>query len=105
MAGHPETIERLLEQMGSYPPQELACVIGDRDFSYGEMVDASRGLAGYLSELGVRRGDRVAVWLPNSVEWVASLLAAGSIGAILVPINARFQQSEASYVLRQSGSK
>lgn len=105
MVGYPETIERLLENMQSYPRDQLACVIGDRKFSYGEMIDASIGLARYLLEFGVGKGDRVAVWLPNSFAWVASLLAVGSIGAILVPVNSRFQESEASYVLRQSGSK
>jgi acyl-CoA synthetase (AMP-forming)/AMP-acid ligase II len=102
---HAETIERLVEQIDSYPRQKVACVIGDAEFSYGELVDASRGLAGYLTEIGVRRGERVAIWLPNSFEWVAALLAVGSIGAILVPINTRFQKGEAEYVLRQSESK
>ncbi len=102
---HPETIELLVERIGSYPREDLACVIGDRSFSYGELFDASRSFAGYLTEIGIGRGDRVAIWLPNSFEWVVSLLAVGSIGAILVPINARFQESEAAYVLRQSGSK
>ncbi len=102
---HPETIERLVERMGSYPREGLACVVGDQRFSYGELVVASRRVAGYLSGIGIGRGDRVAIWLPNSFEWVASLLAVGSIGAILVPINARFQRDEAAYVLRQSGSR
>lgn len=102
---HPETIEQLVERMGSYPREGLACVVGGQGFSYGELVDASRRVAGYLTGIGIGRGDRVAIWLPNSFEWVASLLAVGSIGAILAPINARFQESEAAYVLRQSGSK
>jgi fatty-acyl-CoA synthase len=102
---HAETIERLVERIGSYPRQELACVIGDGEFSYGELVDATGRLAGYLTGIGVRRGERVAIWLPNSFEWVVSLLAVGSIGAILVPINTRFQKNEAEYVLRQSGSR
>ena len=67
------------------------------------MPSASR--RGYLREIGVGRGDRVAIWLPNSFEWVVSLLAVGSIGAILVPINTRFEEDEAAYVLRQSESK
>lgn len=102
---HPEIIGRLVERLGSYPREGLACVVGDRGFSYGELVDASRSVAGYLNGIGIGRGDRVAIWLPNSFEWVASLLAVGSIGAILVPVNARFQRDEAAYVLRQSGSK
>lgn len=102
---HPETIERLVERIGSYPREELAGVVGDREFGYGELADASRRVAGYLAGIGVKPGDRVAIWLPNSFEWVVSLLAVGSIGAILVPVNARFQGDEAAYVLRQSGSR
>lgn len=102
---HPETIERLLIQMRSYPPEGLACVIDDQEFGYGELVSAARNLSDYLRGIGVGRGDRVAIWLPNRFEWVVALLAVGSIGAILVPINARFREGEAAYVLRQSKSK
>jgi fatty-acyl-CoA synthase len=102
---HPETMEQLLTQIGSYPQEGLACVIDDQEFSYGELADAARGLGGYLREIGVGQRDRVAIWLPNRFEWVVALLAVGSIGAILVPINARFREGEATYVLRQSESK
>lgn len=102
---HPRTIEQLLTQIESYPQQGLGCVISNQEYNYDELTSAARGLSGYLREIGVEQGDRVAIWLPNCFEWVVSLLAVGSIGAILVPINARFQEDEAAYVLRQSESK
>lgn len=102
---HPETTEQLLARIETYGREGLACVIDDGEFGYGELAGAARGLCGYLREIGVERGDRVAIWLPNRFEWVVALLAVGSIGAILVPINARFREAEAAYVLRQSKSK
>jgi fatty-acyl-CoA synthase len=59
-------------------------------------------LAGALLARGVRRGDPVALWLPNSTEWLLVALAAFRIGAVLVPLNTRYKPREAAQVLRQS---
>jgi len=50
-------------------------------------------------------GDRVALWAPNSAEWIALSFAVYSAGAVLVPINTRFKGSEAAHVLRASGAR
>jgi acyl-CoA synthetase (AMP-forming)/AMP-acid ligase II len=53
----------------------------------------------------VRPGDRVAVWAPNSLDWMVSALGAVSAGAVLVPLNTRFKGAEAADVLRRSGTR
>ncbi|MFJ8230760.1 FadD3 family acyl-CoA ligase [Streptomyces sp. NPDC094448] len=50
---------------------------------------------------GVRKGDRVAVWAPNTPEWIVSALGAVTAGAVLVPLNTRFKGAEAAYILRR----
>lgn len=66
--------------------------------------DIRRAAAAFLHE-GVRRGDRVALWAPNSPEWVIAALGALSIGAVLVPINTRFKGVEAAFVLNAARAR
>ncbi|UZW57392.1 AMP-binding protein [Sphingobium sp. JS3065] len=55
-----------------------------------------------LLDMGVRKGDRVAMLAPNSVEWIVAATAVMSIGAIMVPINTRFKGPEIRYVLEKA---
>ncbi|MGI5328966.1 FadD3 family acyl-CoA ligase [Actinomadura nitritigenes] len=59
---------------------------------------AARAAAG----AGVRPGDRVAIWAPNSAEWIVAALGLVSAGAVLVPLNTRYRAAEASDILRRS---
>lgn len=63
-----------------------------------QVDDAARG----LWSLGVRRGDAVALWMPNLPDWVVAALACARIGAVIVPINTRYKTGEAAHILRQS---
>lgn len=58
--------------------------------------------AANLRRLGVRRGDHIAICMGNSVEWVALLFAAATLGAVVVPVNTRLRPPEIEYTLRQS---
>jgi HIP---CoA ligase len=66
--------------------------------------DVRRAAAAFLAA-GVVKGDRVAIWAPNSPEWVIAGLGALSIGAVLVPLNTRFKGSEAAYILNTSRAR
>lgn len=68
----------------------------------GERVE--RAAAGCIAA-GVEPGDRVAVWAPNTLEWIVSALGAVSAGAVLVPLNTRFKGTEAAYVLQRSRAR
>ena len=54
---------------------------------------------------GIERGDRVAVWAPNSLEWIVAALGVTTAGGVLVPVNTRFKGAEAAYVLARSGAR
>jgi fatty-acyl-CoA synthase len=54
----------------------------DRPVAYAALAEESARLAGALLELGVRAGDRVALWLPNVPAWLALLFACARLGAI-----------------------
>jgi acyl-CoA synthetase (AMP-forming)/AMP-acid ligase II len=97
--------------LGHTLPQVIAHVAGrygDAPFIVGE--DGARisfalfkervdRLAGALIAHGVEHGDRVAIWAPNSPEWILAACAIESIGAIMLPINTRFKGGEAAYAL------
>ncbi|MDQ1519673.1 MAG: steroid-24-oyl-CoA synthetase, partial [Actinomycetota bacterium] len=80
-------------------------VQGDRRYTYGEHDAAARVLAHSLADLGVGRGDRVALVSANNPEWVITFWACAILGAVLVPLNAWWKTDELEFGLRDSGSK
>src|ERR1700722_8953984 len=66
-----------------------------------EMLNVARGLIGR----GVGPGDRIALWAPNSAQWITSALGILAAGACLVPLNTRFKGPEAAYVLNKTGAR
>jgi acyl-CoA synthetase (AMP-forming)/AMP-acid ligase II len=54
---------------------------------------------------GIERGDRIAVWAPNSLEWIVAALGVTTAGGVLVPVNTRFKGTEAAFVLSRSGAR
>ena len=76
-----------------------------RDYSYGELRDWSNRLANLFQELGVARGDRVAVLVPQAPETAVAHIAAYKLGAIAVPLFALFGPEALQYRLANSGAK
>lgn len=79
-------------------------VQGDRRLTYTQHNELVRRVAHALVELGVKRGDRVALLSANSPEWVVVFWAVASIGAVLVPLNAWWKAEELKFALEDSGS-
>ncbi|MBB5106762.1 acyl-CoA synthetase (AMP-forming)/AMP-acid ligase II [Streptomyces spectabilis] len=102
-------------EWGSVPGLVRAAVrrFGDREavvegrtrVTYEELGERVERAAAACLARGVRAGDRVAVWAPNTLDWIVSALGAVSAGAVLVPINTRFKGTEAAYVLRRSRAR
>ena len=65
----------------------------------------SAELSGGLAALGVSRGDRVAIWLPNGPEWLELVFALSRLGACAVAINTRFRSHEVQDILVRSGAR
>jgi long-chain acyl-CoA synthetase len=80
-------------------------VQGKRRFTFGEHDRAARRLARGLVELGVGKGDRIAVVSANNPEWVITFWACAILGAIAVPLNAWQKSEELQFALDDSGSK
>ncbi|AVH58139.1 MULTISPECIES: FadD3 family acyl-CoA ligase [Streptomyces] len=82
-----------------------AVVEGRTRISYEELGARVERAAAACMASGVRRGDRVAIWAPNTLDWIVSALGAVSAGAVLVPLNTRYKGSEAAYVLERSRAR
>jgi len=76
----------------------------DSTIAFGEAAALSDGLARGLHELGIRRGERVAVYVQNIPQFVLTQLATWKLGAILVPINPMLMQRELEFALNDSGA-
>ncbi len=79
-------------------------MVGGESLSYGALWERAARVAGGLRDGGVKRGDRVAIRLPNGIDWVLAFFGAQLAGAVVVPINTRFTDDEVSYVVEDSGA-
>lgn len=77
----------------------------DRPLAYAALADESARLARGLRELGVRAGDRVALWLPNVPAWLALFFACARLGAIAVSVNTRFRSHEVADIVGRSRAR
>ena len=101
------TLGQLLDQTIVRCGPQDALVYSDRDyrltwFEFGEEVDR---LARGLMSLGIRRGEKVALWATNVPHWIALMFATAKIGAILLPLNIHYKEAEIDFALKQSDTE
>jgi HIP---CoA ligase len=82
-----------------------AVVDGSLRLTFTQLVDRIRCAAGAFAEAGIGKGDRVAIWAPNSAEWIIAAFGLLTAGGVLVPVNTRFQVAEAGDIICRSGAK
>jgi acyl-CoA synthetase (AMP-forming)/AMP-acid ligase II len=82
-----------------------AVVDGPLRLTFNEIAERIRCAAGAFAELGIEKGERVAVWAPNSAEWIIAAFGLLTAGGVLVPVNTRFKTEEAGDVIARSGAK
>jgi acyl-CoA synthetase (AMP-forming)/AMP-acid ligase II len=99
------TIPRVLDRAARDFPDAEAVVDGPVRVTYRELRDRVRGAVRAFAASGVGPGDRIAVWAPNSLEWIVTALGAVSAGAVLVPVNTRYKGEEARWVLARSRAR
>lgn len=98
------TIPQVVRATAKFGERE-ALVDGSRRWSFVEVVHEIESAARSFIAYGLEHGDRVAIWAPNSAEWIFAALGAQLVGGVLVPINTRFKGHEAAYVIERSGAK
>lgn len=88
--------------------KEQICLIDDsngRYVSYEQFSKMTSRLAFHLMKMGIKKGDNVAVYSVNNLEWIAVMYAAAKIGACMVAVNTNFKRIELEHILRESDAK
>ncbi len=86
-------------------PEAVAIVEGNKRITYKELDERVANCAKAFISAGIKSGDRVGLWAPNSTEWIVIALGIQSVGAALVPINTRYKSGEAAYPLQKTEAK
>lgn len=84
--------------------KKIALFQDDKKVSYKELLNMSDRLAAYLHEEGIKSGDRVAIFMRNSIEFVVAIFAISKVGGVVVPINTFLKSDELDYILEDSSA-
>ena len=86
------TVGKLLEQVAEKYPDDEAVKFTDRDYrrTWKEFNEEAETIAKGFLEMGIRKGDHVAIWATNVPEWMLTFFACTKIGAVLVTVNTAY---------------
>lgn len=101
----PKSLDHMLRDSVARNGGGDAIIDGDVRMSYRDFDAAVTRAAANLAEIGIAKGDRVALVMGNCAEFLITLMAAARIAAISVPINAREQTPELTYILNHCGAR
>lgn len=100
-----DTLSDLIEEQAARRPDAPAVIYGDERVGYAALLERSRRVAGGFAALGIAEGDRVALWLPNTVAYIVAALALARLGAITTAVNTRFRAGEVADIVARSGAR
>jgi acyl-CoA synthetase (AMP-forming)/AMP-acid ligase II len=100
-----ETIPEMVLSAADRFGDAEAVVDGPLRLTFTEVVERIRCAAGAFVDFGIDTGDRVAIWAPNSAEWIIAAFGLLTAGGVLVPVNTRFKAEEAADIIGRSGAK
>jgi len=98
-------IPQSFQEVAKETPGAIALEQEDRTYSYEEILSSAKSIASWLSNRGVKKGDRVSILLEGRLEWGIVYLGISFLGAIAVPIDIQLGAEEVSNLLGDSESK
>jgi long-chain acyl-CoA synthetase len=99
------SVTQAFDEATERDPARSAVVFYGRSISYRELREATDRLACALARLGIRKGDRVALYLVNSPQFIIAYFAALKCGAAVTPISPVYTSHEVRYQLQDSGAR
>lgn len=98
-------VRKILEERAKEFPAKSAVIFRDKRISYDELKEKSFRLADSLRKLGIKKGDKVAIYLPSCPEYIHSYLSIWCLGAVAVPLDFMLTQDELVSCLSHSDTK
>ncbi len=95
---------RAFQEQAEKTPRKAALVYLGTSYSYARLLKSVRALAASLQALGLKEGDKVVLYLPNSVQWVLAWLAVQWIGGVAVPITPIYTARDLNYIAGDTGA-
>lgn len=97
-----DTLGVIFDRVAAKYPEAEAVASAKERFTYAVYQDRVNSMANALLKMGVKKGDKVAIWMSNIPEWLFAHFACIKIGAPVIPLNTRYRSHELEYILRQS---
>ena len=99
------TVDEALRRAASRTPDAVALITGERSTSFAELATEAAAVAAGLARLGLERGERVVIALPNAAESVVALYGVLSAGGVVVPVNPGVKADKLRFLLEHSDAK
>ena len=98
------TFTRFDKMSERYPNKTAVLYLGER-LSFSRLHNLSERFAGALTDLGVKKGDKVMIYISNCIQWIIAFLSIQKIGAVIVPVSPIYTSHELDYMIRDSGAE
>jgi acyl-CoA synthetase (AMP-forming)/AMP-acid ligase II len=98
-------LSEYLSKWAQKTPDRPCLIYYGTQLTFSELDDLSDRVAGFLAEQGLKKGDRVAVFLPNCPQFIISFFGIIKLGCVHVPVNPMFMEHELVYELNDSGAR
>ena len=98
------TLGELLDRDAREHGENFAVIDGEKRVTYAELRNMANSLANGLIKLGIKKGDKIAIWMQNNLEWVISWFGIAKAGGVVVPMDTWYKSAEAEYIIDHSDS-
>jgi long-chain acyl-CoA synthetase len=98
------TFTRFDKMSERYPDKTAVLYLGER-LTFAQLQDYSERFGGALTDLGVKKGDKVMIYISNCIQWIIAFLGIQKIGAVIVPVSPIYTSHELDYMIRDSGAE
>lgn len=102
---HSAPVQQYLVDAAEKFPEKIAIHFMGKELSYRRVYEDALAFAGYLQEIGIQKGDRVAIMLPNSPQSVIGYYGVLLAGGVVVQTNPLYMERELAYQMKDSGAK
>src|SRR5210317_2224841 len=99
------SVGQILERGAAQVPDKIAVVDGKLRKTFDELNRTTDALAAALADIGLKKGDRAAIYMKNSFELIVAFYALQKLGVIAVWVNAIYRKNESEFILNNSEAR